>query len=89
MVAGLRRQGIRPVLFYHPTVPERAGAPAAEAAVFRDWAGSRKVPFADLGAVPAGPADYRDHIHPGPDGAALLAAGLARDLAPSVPPCGS
>jgi len=87
IVAQLRDDGIEPVLFYHPTLTERAGPERTEATVFRNWAGRAAVAFADLGAVPVTTADYLDDIHPGPSGADLLATALADRLGPGLPGC--
>jgi len=85
MTDQLRRHGIAPVLFYHPTVPERGEAPTAEAVAFRDWAAARSVTFVDLGSVSALGADtYRDTIHPNAAGTAVLAQALVAHLAAGV-----
>jgi len=87
MATQLRRAGIEPILFYHPTLTERAGRARPEAAVFRNWAGRAAVAFVDLGAVPIAPADYLDDIHPGPAGTGKLAGALADRLGPDLPGC--
>lgn len=84
MTDQLRQQGIAPVLFYHPTLPERDAPPSREARAFEDWAATRSVPFVDLGSVPLGADAYRDTIHPNPAGTTALAQALFAHLAAGV-----
>lgn len=88
MLAQLDTAGIRPVLVYHPTQPERIGnAVTLEPARFRDWAEVRGLRFLDLGSAIAAPEGYRDAIHPDPIGAALIADALADALGDDLRDC--
>ena len=88
MLAQLDATGIRPIIVYHPTTPERASqVQAPENERFRDWAATHKLPFLDLGVAIAEPDGYRDEIHPDATGAARIAAALNDTLTADLQDC--
>lgn len=85
--AQLSAANVALVMFYHPTMPERAEGLWEAAEVFQNWAAQKNVPFVDLSSLQIDPSMYDDHIHPNAIGAARLAKGLAQTLGPKVPAC--
>lgn len=88
MLAQLEVAGIRPLIVYHPTAPERTGeVQAPENERFRNWAEAHRLPFLDLGVAIAEQDGYRDTIHPDASGASRIAAALSEAIAASLQNC--
>lgn len=88
MVRLLRSAAIEPILFYHPTMSERAAdTPSRQADIFRSWAEDRNIAYSDLGAITIDRTAYQDDIHPTAEGAGILADALSAALRPAISPC--
>lgn len=87
MVAILRSNGITPILAYHATVPEAAGAAHPARAIFADFAMQSSTRFVDLTDLVEQDGGYRDHIHPNAIGAARIAQALGAVLGDDLAGC--
>ena len=83
----LEAAGLRPLVVYHPTLPERRAAPRPQRAALLGWARGRGYPTLDLTDAIRSDAGYRDAIHPDPEGATAIAQALAPRVAALAPPC--